>query len=278
MAAKKTCAAPPATELTLIPTYRSPYVVGSKRERNAAVNTATNGPGKDKWEPCTDDFRAVVATPKLSGCAVTNIKKVHDVDGIMNAILAFPEHSIRRLNLISHGGPDMIGLEGTIETDGTVTLNAGDYDDEEAGPYGARSYLNTGVLADLNRDPTNRIRRDRVRKRFLSRDSEFHLLCCHQAIGTGVMLLNELSWTFDIRVCATSEAIWYHPETNATQITRRNLTSLGANGTVGQGYYCFVPVDPGLDGSHLRPTRCNFTNCRRPMVGWGDWPPGYEEP
>jgi hypothetical protein len=277
MAPKKTCAAPPATELTLISTYRSPYGVGSKRERDAAVNTATNGPGKDQWEPCSDDFRAVAATPKLSGCAVTHIRKVNDVDGFMNAILAFPEHSIRRLNLISHADRDLIALSGTIGTDGTVQLHAGG-DDEDTWPYGARSYLNAGVLDDLNRHPTNRIRRDRVRKRFLSSDSEFHLICCHTAVGAGVMLLNELSWTFDIRVCAMSEAVGYHPATNATQITQRNLTSLGANGTVGQGYYCFVPVDPGLDGSHLRPTRCNFTNCRRPMVGWGDWPPGYEEP
>ncbi|MBN2194897.1 MAG: hypothetical protein JW751_18920 [Polyangiaceae bacterium] len=264
---KPTSVVPAKLELTLVARFASPFTT-AKQERDAAAGASSN-----VWEPSSKDFQAVAETPKLNGAPVTQIKSVSTVWEFMQAITKYPKRSIKRVNLITHGGTGQLALAGRIEKDGTVWLSATDQTQEEAGPVLDRSFFNHNVLDELNKDPY-RGERDKVRRRFQRDKSELHLIACNQALGTGVLLQAELSWTFDVKVCAFGDAIWYEPSYNDAQILQRNFTKIGKTGTRGIGYYCAVPVDSGLEGTHLKPPNCKFRDCKKKF--WGtDWEPGY---
>jgi len=88
---------------------------------------------QDRWDPDTESFMAVAETPKTrKGQAATEIIKIRTLGDLVAAVLGVsvdelaqpgnyeivptrPEGSIRRLNIIGHGGESLVGLSGTIE-------------------------------------------------------------------------------------------------------------------------------------------------------------------
>jgi hypothetical protein len=238
------------TELTVVATFPRPKAWGVGDKKEIAVLNAGN------WHPTEKDLLAVAHTPNLISSTRqvlrspprTEVLRIGNVSELLGAITkkggrSRPDGSIRRLNIISHGDPGIIGLTGEVDASGNVFFKPSNHAsplDSETLDDGVLSLLNEGALCSL---------RDQARAKF-SKDGEIALILCNGGAGPIKFTLGQ---TFGVRVKAYSDAVHYEPVLNkaGTQIIQRNLTSKTKKGPFRPGYPCVVSVPAGLDGQHL---------------------------
>jgi hypothetical protein len=238
-------AAPPQPiEISAIGRYPVPAAWESNGKTELAVLAAGN------WHPTTADFEAVAEVPNKPKprTIVTEVGMLSELLGIIIKTMKGvdrPNASIARLNIISHANPGVIGLSGTVADDGSCSLGRFDINDplnSEGIDSSAMTWLNT----------TGKTLRDAARSKFTS-DAEIWLVVCNGAVGVSNSLVLELSGAFGVRVAAYKDAVHYWPERDAqgTRVTKRTTTSIGLNGTKGDGYFCWVKVPTPKAGEHL---------------------------
>jgi hypothetical protein len=163
--------------------------------------------------------------------------------------------SLGRINLFSHGVAGTVALRGFIRpNDGRVFLadpdpehpgmprsRAGDvtlYDDVDLGDY---HLLDEAAITWLNSCKKGYLLRDKIRRVCEpggGEVAELWLVVCHGAGGQGGTqgpgdnLCNQLASTFQVKVRAYTEAVWYWPDYDEKmRVLSRNplttLTSLG---------------------------------------------------
>lgn len=92
----------------------------------------------DKWFPSTKDFAAAI---KNSGAKGKNYTIVDHSASFINLVFMQPKGSITRLNFVTHGASDSIGLKGRIEDDGV-------YFDEDLEEGVLQGFKDNGILKD----------------------------------------------------------------------------------------------------------------------------------
>lgn len=148
------------------------------------------------WSPGTAEFAAVA-----NASAGKSVLRVNSLGTLLGALQTAT--GINRVNLITHAAPSMIGLRGSVDQFGEVTL-VGDSGDA----VGAGSITLWGInwLND-----TGRSARDDIRKRFTA-DARFVIYGCNGGIAQGLAMLQELSRTFNIASSGFAGEIEYEPE------------------------------------------------------------------
>lgn len=265
MAAKKPASAPKKTpavpdrgiEVTVIASYPRPRAWGTfgspagDAEEIRLSNAGT-------WHPTSDNFRIVANTPNQFK---RNLTEVFDVSTVGEFIGAFtqkngkdrPPKSVARVNIVAHGNPGLIGLSGTLDDAGNVSL-ASSRRETAADPFAPSNGggLDASVASWLNGSgkPFRTLARNVLRD-----DAELHLILCNGGLGRGVALMQDLAMALNLVVRGFSDAVFCHFTFDATKIRERNITSIGRNGRQGPGYQCFVKVPPAFAGDHLKPDR-----------------------
>lgn len=92
----------------------------------------------DEWFPSTKDFAAAI---RNSGAKGKNHTIVDHSAGFINLVFMQPKGSITRLNFVTHGSSDSIGLKGRIEDDGV-------YFDEELEAGVLQGFKENGILKE----------------------------------------------------------------------------------------------------------------------------------
>ena len=90
------------------------------------------------WFPSTQDFAAAI---KNSGAKGKHHTIVDHSASFINLVFMQPKGSITRLNFVTHGSSDSIGLQGRIEDDGV-------YFDEELEAGVLQGFKENGILKD----------------------------------------------------------------------------------------------------------------------------------
>ncbi len=266
-------------EISIVCTYASPW-------KNAADEF--QGLVDDNWNPSTVDLLAVANTPNKRG-NLTQVIQVATVQEFMDAV-AFkpaaggtttpgqgtprPQKSVRRVNIIGHGNTQQIGLEGSLDRQGSVTLGF-----VNSASRNTSTGMDRGTVELMAPDPNpgggfpeqdvEQLRKGGARiRRVLTKDAEIALILCHVGQGEGKRLMKAFHTAFNCKVRAYKSAVFYKPDDDGKKITDRRLTFIErvkkvagktVKGPKGPGYPCFVniPKDPSgsdtekLDGTHL---------------------------
>ncbi len=232
-------------EVTIVCTYDKPSTWTTDDIEFARLKA-------NQWAPTLDDFLAVAATPHpAKGPPNTVIERAVNVNSMLTAIHTDdqgkprPSKSVRRVNIIGHGNPGLIGLWGTVSDTGSVQLGQPNTADQMSGggfDESTAKWLNDEGKAE----------RDKVR-RVLTDDADVALILCHSGMLDGKKMMKELAKAFNAKVQGYLEAINYRPcDDDYTTFGDRRLTSLStAKGTFHPGYPCVVNVPPALRGTHL---------------------------
>jgi hypothetical protein len=149
--------------------------------------------------------------------------------------------------IFSHGNPGLISLRGRIDIRANEILLGQDLKDLQSGT--AATGLGSGQIGEAEIEWLNgcdgRVTRDKARRKFAT-GAEIWLILCHGTgghdgldAGDGTNLVGWLADTFQVQVCAFTEAIWYWPDSDdrTRRITGCELTSVGKTGDKARGYY-----------------------------------------
>lgn len=208
------------------------------------------------WAPTTQDMEAVAHTPSGNKRpALTEVRRIGDLNELIALFVLDARgkdrqpRSVRRVNIIGHGAPGLIGLSGTVnftEPDGGVRLLTPNSADPLSGGF------DRSTAKWLDEDEEGKSHRDRIR-RVLTDDAEIALILCHSALLDGEFLMRTMAETFRATILGFTDAIFYHPRVNAarTALVDRRITSHGREGARGPGYKCWVATSPELSGTHL---------------------------
>jgi peptidoglycan hydrolase-like protein with peptidoglycan-binding domain len=242
-----------ATEVSLVATFRRPraWKTFGTAEGDAIELKLLK---KGTWHPTSDDMRLVANVPN-QGTMRTEVIDISNMNGLIASIIKRPNGqdrangSIRRLNIISHGNPGVIGLTGDVDDDGGISFRSSgtqDLLDSET--------LDAFSLSRLNDEGC--ALRDQARAKF-DPAGEIALILCNGGLGSGLALMQDLSRVFNVRVLGYRDEILFHPQKDrsGTRIVQRDLTALGPDSPDGRGYPCIVTVPPELAGTHLPFTR-----------------------
>jgi hypothetical protein len=206
-----------------------PYPWRSEAEEAEAIKAG-------EWFPSERDFAAAM---KNSGFTGRNWQKVDSTGSFINLIFREPKGSIERVNLVTHGASDEIGLAGTVEP-GAVFFSEGL---DEAELDGIRT---NGILND---DGSVTPWSD-VQARFAA-NAQIVVYACKAALDR--TFLQYLADTFGVTVRAFSTELHYVypmadldkgivPRTKLTVEGRSNLTTLSPDVVVNPSVP--TPVQP----------------------------------
>jgi hypothetical protein len=244
---KTTPSKPPRPiEITLVGDYANPWP-NPEAEYVAYVETGGT------WHPSKDDFGAVAEVPNVIHAHATEITEVSNLGRFYKAI-AFtnhgdgkerPDDSVGRVNLISHGSPSTIALHGYIHSGpGPSFVILGLYPTEDAPEDRLRSGMITSrEIEYLNSEGLSY--RDQLRRKF-SANAELWLILCdvgkggvQQADGKIYSVPQSLANTFQVRVKAFTDKIWYWPKPSekTRALVDRTMTSVGRDGPPAKGFY-----------------------------------------
>ncbi|OGR95113.1 MAG: hypothetical protein A2V88_17905 [Elusimicrobia bacterium RBG_16_66_12] len=269
MGGNKSPVASRGTEVTLVANFPRPTAWGARGKATGdAAEIAVMKTGK--WHPTVDDFMEVAQVPSTGQKRrLTEIFTVDNVGEMLGAILDLgsgnkarrKKHSIKRLNLISHGiaqlgKPALYGLGGTIADNGdcSINLSVAETPQDPNGPM--RGGLDESVLNWL--DTTAKSLRDDCRARFRE-DGEIGLVLCNSGgvpLGfSSQQLMPKLGQTFNVRVRGFDDEIYYDNTFDGAKnrFTDRNQTKIGRSSSnpSGIGYFCEVKVAARFAGKHL---------------------------
>ncbi len=258
------------TEVTLVADFPRPKAWGKRGTKSGdAAEIAVLQAGG--WHPTTDDFMQVANVPNTGhkGKPLTEIIKIKTMGEFLGAILGTgaggkptrPKHSIKRLNLISHGIGEpgrepLYGLSGEIKANGDCFLNLSVPENGDPNAPMASGGIDQSVLQWLNGSAKSI--RDECRERFRE-DGEIGLILCN---GAGAplailasLLMPEMGKAFNVRMRGYDEEIVYDNTFNANSFVSRDLTRIKSQTQSGIGYFCAVPVAKPLAGLHLKFTK-----------------------
>jgi hypothetical protein len=255
---KKTPAVPDrGIEVTVIASYPRPRAWGAFGT-SAGDAVEIRLAGAKTWHPTTDNFRIVAGTPNQFKKGLT---EVFDISTVGEFIGAFtqkngkdrPAKSVGRVNIVAHGNPGLIGLSGSLDDAGNVSL-ANSRRETASDPFAPSSGggLDASVASWLNGSgkPFRTLARNVLRD-----DAELHLILCNGGLGRGLALMQDLALSLNLVVRGFSDAVFCHFTFAGQRILERNITSIGENGSQGKGYQCFVKVPQAFAGDHLKPDR-----------------------
>lgn len=169
----------------------------------------------DNWFPSERDFAAAL---KNSGFKGRDWLKVGSTDRFIGLIFSQSKGSIKRLNFVTHGASDEIGLSGTVEPGAVFFSDA--LDEAELDQFRAGGILNENGTVTPWSD---------VQARFAA-DAEIVFYACKAALDRP--FLQFLADTFDVTVKAFSTELHYvYPMASLDQgkVPRDKLTVDGAS-------------------------------------------------
>jgi hypothetical protein len=230
-----------------------------------------------KWHPTVNDLEAVANTPNtINGVLRTDVIRVKTIGELVGVLekskdIKRPPHSVKRLNIFSHGNPGLVALSGTVAATGDVKLGDPSEDIDAAGKliqhksthldHGTISWLNE--LDDFNKD-INGPRFRNIARNKLHPEAEIWLILCNGAgIGKSFELAREIANTFGVAVYGYETEICYHPTYDGERgiVLSRTTTSIGEKGEPGIGYYSMEKVY--LDKAKTKRLGEHLTNATR---------------
>src|SRR6266851_2806783 len=203
-----------AREISVVGTFNNPW----NRETDEV-----DAMSHDRWEPTTDDFRAVAGTSAV---------KVGSWKGVMQVILTNGDAesaagSISRINIFTHANSNLIALAGHVRPGSaaaSVTLTVD-------------SAITMNVVSKNKKLASKKFVMDDVRKRF-TKDAVIVIYACHGAVDTA--FVQRIADTFQVKVRAFKDLIGYFPSFDdadpaakrAARVTNRRKVGVGHNSTV----------------------------------------------
>jgi hypothetical protein len=193
----------------------------------------------DRWEPTSDDFRAVAGKSSV---------KVDSWKGLMQVILTSDDAesaagSISRVNIFTHANSNLIALAGHVRQPGTaaasVTLKVDSAISEETLDQ-LDSGITMNVVSKNQKLASKKFVMDDVRKRF-TKDAVIVIYACHGAVDTA--FVQRIADTFQVKVRAFREVIGYYPSFDDADPAANRPAKVTNRQKVGVGYNSKVKVD-----------------------------------
>ncbi|MFO0555897.1 MAG: hypothetical protein U0271_46395 [Polyangiaceae bacterium] len=205
------------------------------------------------WTPTSKEFKLLADYEAKAWNDKYGVKnaKVHALTNLRSftsKILAETDKTIARINIVTHGKDDLIGLAGSVDGK-TGVCRLGSFHLFDMAKYDPINHSeeqeagNNEVL-DLSRgvndmtfatshaffnDATQGQRiRDQIRKKFVP-GAELYFYACHTGGGStfNVMMLKGLATCFQIWVYGFDSSVYYHPTVAGNSITNRLITGVG---------------------------------------------------
>lgn len=234
--ARKAAGGPtPLTELTIVTSF--PDIVESKQQERDRVAAG-------QWSPTLKDFRAVAAVDTPSGAIFEASSFLSLLSAIIytnpaapNTSPLRPTQSLKRVNIITHGNPGLIGMSGTATPTGAVyfapaaaTPLDGHID------VAAVQAANDPTLLLPGKQPLVATLRDR-----LAPKAEIFLIACHSGMAQSVPLMLDLKSFFQATIQAYADPIYYCPSYDAAQVLDRTITGIGSCSGAKPGFRHLTP-------------------------------------
>jgi len=224
--------APPkvaAREISLVGSFDNPW-------KNEADEV--NAMSHDRWEPTTDDFRAVAGTSAV---------KVGSWKGVMQVILTNGDAesaagSISRINIFTHANSNLIALAGHVRPGSaaaSVTLTVDSAISEETLDQ-LDSGITMNVVSKNKKLASKKFVMDDVRKRF-TKDAVIVIYACHGAVDTA--FVQRIADTFQVKVRAFRDVIGYYPSFDDADPAAKRPAKVTNRRKVGVGYDSKFKVD-----------------------------------
>ncbi len=215
-----------AREISVVGTFNNPW----NRETDEV-----DAMSHDRWEPTSDDFRAVAGKSAV---------EVDSWKGLMQVILTNGDAesaagSISRFNIFTHANSNLIALAGHVRPGSaaaSVTLTVDNAISEETLDQ-LDSGITMNVVSKNKKLASKQFVMDDVRKRF-TKDAVIVIYACHGAVDTA--FVQRIADTFQVKVRAFKDLIGYYPSFDdadpaakrAARVTNRRKVGVGHNSTV----------------------------------------------
>jgi hypothetical protein len=168
---------PRSVEVTVVAKFERPW----KNDRDEILVL-----DRGKWHPTSVDFLTVANVPNQIHPKLTDVLQIETLGQLIGALKTDmngrerPDHTVKRLNIISHGQPGLVALSGTVAADGRCMLGGGSDD------HANDRRIDEFALNWLNNDERGRGFREIARQK-LHKDAEIWLILggehlqCHGA-------------------------------------------------------------------------------------------------
>lgn len=196
-------------ELTFVATFANPW------NRNPALEMERIESAK--WNPGTDDFKAVAQHEKQT--KVIEVSSFSDfLGGVQHEGGTNSKRVVKRINILTHAIPSLIAFSGKVDgnTGGVSLNNAQKWNDPDKG-------LDVTALSEL-RDPAMAPFLADLRGKFCA-GAQVFFYACQSGQGLSLLLLQDFAKTFQVTVKGFDDSLWYLPK--KTQPLDRNFTALG---------------------------------------------------
>lgn len=179
------------------------------------------------WHPTIKDFQAVAAADDGKSSHTHIVSTVKDM---LTRINSKPDASILVLSIITHATEGLVGLSGSVDTNGMVRIGGDDGPSIDA--RGLDGYIvdRGGVLNDWSKGKgtTGRKLRDIARSKFHENAAIIVYGCNTGRSALSYNLLRCISKTFNVTSFGFRSYIKYHPRFKDGRITDRTRTALAA--------------------------------------------------
>ena len=218
-----------AREISVVGSFDNPW----KKEADEVDAMA-----HDRWEPTSDDFRAVAGSSAV---------KVDSWKGLMQVILTNGDAesaagSISRINIFTHANSNLIALAGHVRPGSaaaSVTLTVDSAISEETLDQ-LDSGITMNVVSKNKKLASKKFAMDDVRKRF-TKDAVIVIYACHGAVDTA--FVQRIADTFQVKVRAFKDVIGYYPSFDDADPAAKRPARVTNRRKVGVGYNSKVKVD-----------------------------------
>jgi hypothetical protein len=218
-----------AREISVVGSFDNPW----KKEADEV-----DAMSHDRWEPTSDDFRAVAGKSSVT---------VDSWKGLMQVILVSADAesaagSISRVNIFTHANSNLLALAGHVRpgsATASVTLKVDSAISEETLDQ-LDSGITINVVSKNEKLAAKKFVMDDVRKRF-TKDAVIVIYACHGAVDTA--FVQRIADTFQVKVRAFREVIGYYPSFDDADPAPNRPAKVTNRRKVGVGYNSKVKVD-----------------------------------
>jgi hypothetical protein len=218
-----------AREISVVGSFDNPW----KKEADEV-----DAMSHDRWEPTSDDFRAVAGKSSV---------EVDSWKGVMQVILTNGDAesaagSISRVNIFTHANSNLIALAGHVRPGSaaaSVTLTVDSAISEETLDQ-LDSGITMNVVSKNKKLASKKFVMDDVRKRF-TKDAVIVIYACHGAVD--IAFVQRIADTFQVKVRAFNDVIGYYPSFDDADPAARLPARVTNRRKVGVGFNSKVKVD-----------------------------------